>query len=247
MARILLVPNPAGKPPVLDWDLFRELIEIADHIEAASGNLRAAVLTSNSPRHFMVGANIQVLAELTQQTIGDWVRAGHEAIHRIEALPMPVIARVEGNALGGGLELALAADIILAGPGARFGSAEVGLGVVTGHGGAWRLARRIGFGQARHMLYTGSIVDGTTAHQMGLCDMHGTGTEVDAWIQQFLDAIRPNSAAAIAETKAMLLRFDEDMREQSCKEESASSERLIESDDTRNRIQSFLDSRRQPD
>jgi enoyl-CoA hydratase/carnithine racemase len=93
---------------VLDQDLFNDLIAAVGDIRASRAALRAVILSSASPRHFMVGAIINVLATFTKETIGDWVRAGHEAFNRLEDLPLPVIARVEGNALGGGLELAMA-------------------------------------------------------------------------------------------------------------------------------------------
>ena len=168
LARIVLTPDPAGKPPVLDRGLFGELSDAARRIRARRDAIRAVILSSASPRHFMVGANIKMLAGFNEKTVGEWVRAGHEAFNDIEDLPMPVIARVEGNALGGGLELAMVCDFILAGPDARFGQPEVGLGVITGHGGAWRLERRVGYGRSRQLLFTGKIIDSREALEIGL-------------------------------------------------------------------------------
>ena len=244
VARIVIRAEPDGKPPVLDRGLFDDVIKAARHIEDRRDEVRAVVISSASPRHFVVGANINVLAGLNEATAGDWVRAGHEAFNHIEDLPMPVLARVEGNALGGGLELAMVCDFILAGPHARFGQPEVGLGVITGHGGAWRLERRIGYGPSRKLLFTGRIIDSAEAEAIGLCDFLGSPGEIDAWIEAFMETIRPASAAAIAETKTMLLRFHAADREKSRALEEAASERLFGSSDTIARIQAFLDKRR---
>jgi enoyl-CoA hydratase len=244
VAHLVLTPDPPGKPPVLGHALFSELTEAAGRIRALGNDLRAVILSSASPRHFLVGADINVLAGFSAETVGDWVRAGHEAFNAIEDLPMPVLARVEGNALGGGLELAMICDFILAGPRARFGQPEVGLGVITGHGGAWRLERRIGYGPARQLLFTGKIIEGTEAAAIGLCDFLGTEAELDAWIEHFLDTIRSASAASIAETKALLLRFHAADRERACALEVEASERLLGTADTAARIREFLAKRK---
>lgn len=240
VARVTLVPEPETKPPVLDWDLFGALMEITGRIRDQHDRVRAVILSSASARHFMVGANIQVLAGLTEQTIGDWVRTGHEAFNAIESLPMPVVARVEGNAMGGGLELALACDLIVAGPHARFAQPEVGIGVITGHGGAWRLLRRVGPGSARRLLFSGQRIDADEALRIGLCDMLGTPDEIDRWIATFLDGVRPASPSAIAETKALLQALDATARRQACDLEVSASTRLFGSADTADRIQAFL-------
>ncbi len=220
--------------------MFHELVDIAGRVRDQQDPVRAVILSSASPRHFMVGANIQVLAGLTEETIGDWVRTGHEAFNAIESLPMPVIARVEGNAMGGGLELVLACDLIVAGPRARFAQPEVGIGVITGHGGAWRLLRRVGPGQARRLLFGGQRIDADEALHIGLCDVLGSAEELDRWIETFLDSVRLSSALAIAETKAMLRDLDATARRQSCELEAAASTRLFGTDDTVQRIQAFL-------
>ena len=94
--------------------------------------LRAVVLKSDSPKSFVVGANINVLKTLDADNIQDWVKNGHRIFRRLQELPVPVIAKVEKFALGGGLELAMSCDMIIASEEARFAQPEAGLGVMPG-------------------------------------------------------------------------------------------------------------------
>ena len=112
--------------------------------------------------------------------------------------------------------------------------------VITGHGGAWRLLRRVGPGQARRLLFGGQRIDADEALHIGLCDVLGSAEELDRWIETFLDSVRLSSALAIAETKAMLRDLDATARRQSCELEAAASTRLFGTDDTVQRIQAFL-------
>jgi enoyl-CoA hydratase len=244
IGRIVVRPDPNTKPPALDQDTLAELALAVTRIEERANELRGVVLSSASEKHFLVGANIKALSELNAATIAEWVRNGHRIFNRLESLPLPIIAMVNGNALGGGLELAMACDFILAGPNARFGLPEPRLGLLTGWGGAWRLSRRIGRGAAREMLYTGKTINPDQALKIGLCDVHGSVDELDAWIGNFVALVQELSPGSIAETKAMLLAFDEPMRSQSCNLEAAASERLMASPETGNRLKAFFEQRK---
>jgi enoyl-CoA hydratase len=243
IGRIVLKPDPDTKPPAFDQSALAELDAAIACIEKAAHLVRVVILTSASAKHFLVGANIQALSKLTTDTIGEWVRLGHRVFSRLEKLPVPVIARVDGNALGGGLELALACDFILAGPGARFGLPEPRLGLITGWGGAWRLVQRVGRSNASELLYTGSLIPGNRAREIGLCDVHGSVEELDAWIDGFVTAVRALSSASIAETKAMLLEIYEPERKKICELEATASKRLMALPDTASRIRAFFEQR----
>ena len=159
---------PEGKPPTLDSKVLDELetalIMIREHMD----QLRAVLIRSDFEKYFIVGANIKALEKLNSDTIGPWFRRGHAVFNQLEDLTVPTIARIDGYALGGGLELALACDLIIASPGAKFGGPEAKLGLVPGWGGTHRLAQRIGLARAKELLFTGRIIDSQTAYKIGL-------------------------------------------------------------------------------
>ena len=133
VATLHLVP-PEGKPPTMDQDVLTMLGNVISELENAAPRL--LIVRSRSSRFFCVGANIAVLKETNADTIIPWVKLGNEVLNRLEDLPYPVIAVVEGYAMGGGLELAMACDLIFAADSARFAQSEAGLGFIPGWGGA---------------------------------------------------------------------------------------------------------------
>lgn len=129
-------------------------------------SIGAVVITGSGERIFSAGADIQFMK---QRTVPDVLAGqGQELYAQIETFPKPVIAAVNGYALGGGCELALACDIRLAGESARFGLPEVGLGIIPGAGGTQRLVKILGLGRAKHLLLTGEIIDAQEAYRVGL-------------------------------------------------------------------------------
>lgn len=134
----------------------------------ALGDARAVVLTGEGPKAFVAGADIGAMAELDPAGAARFAGVGQALFNRLEALPMPVIAAVNGFALGGGCELALACDLVLAAPNAVFGQPEVKLGVIPGFGGTQRLVRRVGAMRAAELTYTGRNVNAEEAVAIGL-------------------------------------------------------------------------------
>ena len=137
---------------------------------AGDGETRVAILTGAGEKAFVAGADIAAMATMNPEEAARFARKGHALGELIEALPFPVIAAVNGFALGGGTELALMCDLIFASEKARFGQPEVGLGVIPGFGGTQRLARRVGVGKAREMVLIGATVDAAEALSIGLAD-----------------------------------------------------------------------------
>jgi enoyl-CoA hydratase len=134
---------------------------------AADPALRAVIVTG-SGRAFAAGADIAEMQRMTAQEALAFSRLGHDSFAALEALPVPVIAAVNGFALGGGLELALACDWIYAARRARLGQPEVNLALIPGFGGTSRLPRRVGPGWARELVLTGEPVGAETAERIGL-------------------------------------------------------------------------------
>ena len=153
IARISLNP-PRNKPPTLDQSSLQELDTILEEIMRKAPEIRVVILESRSERFFCAGANLDVLKTLTAKNFGEWLELGHRVFALLENLPVQVVAKVGGYALGGGLELAMAADVIVAGESARLGLTEARLGFVPGWGGIFRLAERVGRSRAKRMCST---------------------------------------------------------------------------------------------
>lgn len=149
----------------LDFDLIDELAAALESLDR-DPSCRAIVLTGSGPRAFAAGADVKELAQQTPRSL----RAGHrfDAWDRIAAVGLPVIAAVRGYALGGGCELALTCDLIIAGDDAVFGQPEIKLGVMPGAGGTQRLARAVGQAKAMEMILTGRNVRADEALAAGL-------------------------------------------------------------------------------
>jgi enoyl-CoA hydratase len=135
---------------------------------AAGSTARALVVTGAGDKAFVAGADIAAMSRLGPVEARAFAELGHRVLARLEALPVPTIAAVNGWALGGGCELALACDLVYASEKARFGQPEVALGIIPGFGGTQRLARRIGIGRALEMILTGDPVDAAKAKEIGL-------------------------------------------------------------------------------
>ncbi|MCB0109188.1 MAG: enoyl-CoA hydratase/isomerase family protein [Caldilineaceae bacterium] len=229
-----------GKPPTLDLDVLSRLEDILERIQEDMDDLRAVVIRSNSEKYFIVGANIDALADLDAQSIVPWVQRGHAVFNQVAEFPLPVIAWVEGYALGGGLELALACDLILATDNARLGQPEAKLGLVSGWGGSHRLPRRVGLAKAKEMFFTGHILDARAAYDFGLVDYVGIREAVQKYLDNVLDGIRECSPFAVAQMKLLLDdSLDTTIDENSLAEASASY-RCMEDATTQARIAAFL-------
>ncbi len=156
-----------NRPQALNALNRKTIAELTAAVEGLT-NVRAAILTGAGEKAFVAGADI---AEMQMFDAGEALRfaqQGHALMRKLEESRVPVIAVVGGFALGGGCELALACDFILAGPRASFGQPEVNLGVIPGFGGTQRLARRVGLARARELVYTGRRIDAQEALRIGL-------------------------------------------------------------------------------
>jgi enoyl-CoA hydratase len=132
---------------------------------------RVVVLTGSGDKAFVAGADIKYMSELTVDEATAWGELGHEVGRLAETMPKPTIAAINGFALGGGCELALACDLRYASPKAKLGQPEINLGIIPGWGGTQRLARVCGLGVAKDMILTGRLVDAEEAVRIGL--VHG--------------------------------------------------------------------------
>ena len=163
----LLRLNRPERLNALNRDLLRAIDESCGQLEKDT-TVRAVVITGGGDRAFCAGADINELDGISSGDALRLMRLGQRIFDRLAALPQPVIAAVNGPALGGGCELALACDIRFAGARARFGQPEIKLANLPGWGGTQRLPRVIGPARATHMILSGEPVDAETAMQWGL-------------------------------------------------------------------------------
>jgi len=151
-------------------------------------DVRALVVTGAGERAFSAGADIAAMAAMKPEEGVAFSRLGHETMAAVEMLGVPVIGALNGVALGGGLELALACDLLVAGERARLGQPEINLGLIPGFGGTQRLVRRVGLGRARELVYLGKPISAEEALRIGLVDRVVPG-----------DRVRVEAAALAAE------------------------------------------------
>ena len=151
----------------LNPDLMNEFSECLDVI-ADDRDIRAIILTGAGEKAFVAGADIKVMNQYGPLEAKNFSAMGQNVILKIESLPIPVIAAVNGFALGGGNELAMACDFIYAAETAKFGQPEISLGIIPGYGGTQRLTRLVGKGLAKELCLTGEMISAQRAMEIGL-------------------------------------------------------------------------------
>ena len=162
----------------LSFSIIRELGEAFD--EAASGDARVLLITGAGDRAFCAGADIKELRNRTVHREKTDTEFGQRTLAKLDSLPIPSVALINGYAFGGGLEIALASTFRIAGPGAKLGMPEVKLGLIPGYGGTQRLPRLIGEARALAMILTGRTVDAREAERIGLVNRLADGDIIEA-------------------------------------------------------------------
>ena len=202
--RILRLDRPE-KLNAFNFALLRALAE-AIRTTALDRAVRVVVVTGTGERAFSAGADLAERATLTPAEVREFLTLIRDTFTRLEQLPQPVIAAVNGVALGGGCELALAADIRLASEGALLGLTETGLGIIPGAGGTQRLPRLVGRGRAREMVFSARRVSAREALEIGLVEaLHTPGELLDAALE-LADRIATNAPLAVAQAKIAINR-----------------------------------------
>jgi enoyl-CoA hydratase len=194
LARVTV--NRPDKLNALNGDVIRELGEAVTRIESDAA-IRGVILTGAGPKAFVAGADI---AELAGQGAVDGkarALAGQLVFRRLERCGKPVIAAVNGFALGGGCELAMACHLRVAAENARFGQPEVKLGLCPGYGGTVRLPRLVGKGRALELLLTAGMIDAAEAHRIGLVNRVVPAERLLEETEQLLRSILENGPLAV--------------------------------------------------
>ena len=233
---LLLGLDRPDKRNALDQSMVDEIEQVLR--EAHAGPPAILVVHSTTPGMFVSGADIAELIERDADAALRAINAG--LFERLEAYRWPTIAVVDGPALGGGCELALACDLRLCSPAARFGQPELDLGILAGAGGNWRLPQLVGIGLARRMLYAGEMLDPEQALASGLVDeVHPSDELLDRAVA-LAERIGRRSWRALELTKLALRQH----RPATTGFDITAQALLFEDDDKRRRMQAFLDRRR---
>lgn len=208
--------NRPEKGNALNMPMLDRLATIADNLKA-DREIRAVVLRANG-RFFCTGGDIEAWGKLTPHDMGrDWILHGIDVFERIANLPQPIIAALSGHTLGGGLELAMAADLRIAVKQAKLGCPEATLAMIPGWMGTRRLAEMIGPARARHLLLLAAPITAAQACDWGLVtaladDEDDLNNQVSGW----LDRLLANGPSAIALIKGLLGTMHADLRQHHC-------------------------------
>jgi len=238
VARIEL--NRPNKGNALTIPMIRRLESLAAEIES-DRSVRAVVIRGRG-RFFCTGGDIEAWGALSPQEMArDWILPGVAVLARIAALPQPVIAVISGHALGGGLELALAADLRIAIRSAKLGIPEVGLGMISGWGGLRRLAETIGVARARQMALLGSPITAAQALEWGLVNaLAEDEADLERQLEGWLERISGNAPAATALTKGILATMHQDLRHH----HAAAAAEAVASGESQEGVRAFLEKRK---
>ena len=177
------------------------LKEIGDFIANLDKATRVLIITGDGEKSFVAGADISEMAHLNEPQGQEFGRLGAQVFRAIETLPIPVIAAVNGFALGGGCEIAMACDIRIASSKAKFGQPEVGLGIIPGFSGTYRLPKLVGQGYAKEMIYTGKVIRADEALRIGLVNAVYEPEELMDKAKEMAQMMLKNAPVAISLAK----------------------------------------------
>ena len=184
----------------LNSDVLTDLDELVNVVRADS-DIRALVITGSGAKAFVAGADIGEMSTLTPEEGEAFGKHGNDVFRRIETLPIPTIAAVNGFALGGGCELSMACDIRICADTAVFGQPEVGLGITPGFGGTQRLARLVSPGMAKQLIYTARNIKADEAYRIGLVNAVYPVEELLPQAEKLANTIAANAPIAVRACK----------------------------------------------
>lgn len=237
VARLRL--NRPDAKNAMNWGV---LTALNDHLDTlVEGDVRALLLTGTNDA-FSVGADLKDIQNMTPKEARTFSRIGNDLFSRLETFPAPVIASVNGYALGGGCELACACDLRYAASSARLGQPETTVGMIPGWGGTFRLPQIVGHATAKELVLTGESIDAQTAHEKGLVhDVFDDSTFTDQVLER-VQTVVSNAPIANREAKRLLHRSSND-RQAAVNEEGLVLAYCVSTDDQSEAISAFLEDR----
>ena len=199
--------NRPDKLNALNKEVISELNSAIDEIYSDPG-IRSAIITGAGTKSFVAGADISEFTALTAGQGMELARKGHRVFDRIEACPKPVIAAVNGFALGGGCELSLSCHFIIASENAKFGQPEVNLGLIPGYGGTQRLTQVLGRNRAMQLLMTGEMFSAKDAESYGMVNEVVPQDRLLERCKEILELIHTKAPLAVAKVIECVNNFD---------------------------------------
>ena len=207
-----LTINRPEKLNAVNFEVLKE-IENALYDCRKDPTIGVIILTGAGEKSFVAGSDISLLSTLNPRTGFNYAKLGHRVLNKIQNSPKPVIAGINGYALGSGCEMILACHIRIATSNARFGFPEVGLGLIPGHGGTQRLARIVGMGNATEMILTGKTLSAEDALKIGLVNMLVPPDELRKTLEEISNTILSKSLSAIKiALRAINFNFDHPLK-----------------------------------
>lgn len=186
----------------LNSGVLEELEATFDQVDLET--TRVIILTGAGTKSFVAGADIAEMSTLTKEEGEAFGKKGNDVFRKIETFPLPVIAAVNGFALGGGCEISMSCDIRICSENAVFGQPEVGLGITPGFGGTQRLARIIGVGKAKEMIYSASNIKAEEAYRIGLVNAVYSQEELMDMAKKLANKIARNAPIAVRACKSSM-------------------------------------------
>ncbi len=240
-----LTINRPKKLNALNAATLKEIEAAVNEIES-NKEIRALIITGAGSKAFVAGADISAMPGYDPDDAYSFSSNGSTVLAYLESLPIPVVAAVNGFALGGGCELALACDFIYASDNAVFGQPEVKLGLIAGYGGTQRLPRKLGYGRAMELLMNGANFTATQAEAWGMVNKVVPQEELIPEVHKALGRILRQSAVAVALSKDAVLHGMSVSLKEGLIGESERFAQAFQSDNAREGIAAFLE-RRKPD
>ncbi|MDA3897903.1 MAG: enoyl-CoA hydratase-related protein [Desulfobacteraceae bacterium] len=227
----------------LNAEVLNEIFQVVESI-AANEKIRVLILTGSGEKAFVAGADITELSELNALAAKSFAANGHKTMAALQGLTIPVIAAVNGFALGGGLELALSCDFIYASENAKFGLPEITLGLIPGFGGTQRLSRIIGKNRAKEMIFTGKMISAREASQIGFVNLVIPADELMESVTKTAKGITSKGKVSLNMAKQTINQgLDVDLAT-GCKMEIDAFALCVASEDAQEGTRAFLEKRK---
>ena len=224
------------------------LNEMADAVRQLSElkleDAKALVITGAGEKSFVAGADIKEMTAMNEDQAMQFAKRGQSIFHEFNLLKVPVIAAVNGFALGGGLELALACDFIICSDNAKFGLPEVSLGLIPGFGGTVRLTRAVGIRKARELIYSGEMINAAQALELGLVNQVVAQPELMTTVFKKVEMILSRSPLAVAQAKKSINQAFDLETEPALENEAQIFGALFNSADTKEGTKAFIEKRK---
>lgn len=229
----------------LNGDVLSEMSEALRFIgETPFENARALIVTGAGEKAFVAGADIKEISELNEESALLFAQRGQSVFHELSLLKIPAIAAVNGFALGGGCELALACDFIIASENAKFGLPEVTLGLIPGFAGTVRLSRAVGIRRARELTFTGDMISAEDARAYGLVNRVVPAAQLMTATKEIVGRIMQRAPMAVAFAKKSINRTWDMEVEEGQKFEAETFSELFVTEDVREGTKAFIEKRK---